>query len=131
MQFPVSSGQHHRKGEDWGHGSSTPTMKIEKTVPVTVPIAVPVVAPVVVPTVSSIALPQIVMPTTVPTSSIPLPPDPTPKRTSMESTVQQQAEHVTPRNQPPNTITNATYGMTSIVSIKRQLVSVSIFNSMI
>lgn len=131
MQFPVSSGQHHRKGEDWRPGSPTPTMKIGKTVPVTVPIAVPVVAPVAAPTVSSIAMPQIITPTTVPTSSIPLPPDPTPTYTSMESTVRQQAEHVTPRNEASNTITTATYGMTSIVSIKRHLVSFSVFNSII
>lgn len=54
MQFPVSSGQHHRKGEEWRPVSPTPPPQKnqEKTAP------------------------AVAQPIAVPTSSIPLPPEP-------------------------------------------------------
>lgn len=83
IQFPVSSGQHHRKGEEWRPVSPSPApAKEEKTI-----------AP--------------VTPIIVPTSCIPLPPDPTPKPTisynQMESVVQQQQSDF----EAPNAIATA------------------------
>lgn len=85
IQFPVSSGQHHRKGEEWRPVSPPSTKKEEKIVPVVIPTPVAVVNPVTVPAVLQTNIQAvkptnapIVMPTPVPTSSIPLPPDPTP-----------------------------------------------------
>lgn len=73
MQFPVSSGQHHRIGEEWRPVSPSPVAN-SKTGKV---------------------VPKIVV-STIPTSSIPLPPDPSSISTldsiSTETTTQPQSE---------------------------------------
>lgn len=91
IQFPVSSGQQHRKDEEWRPVSPPTASKNEKKV-------VPVI-------------PQPV----IPTSSIPLPPEPTPKPNviSVETEVQNTSQQLsivtsnnTPSTQPFNILAN-------------------------
>lgn len=123
MQFPVSSGQHHRKGEEWRPVSPPSTKKEEKVIPAVMPTTVPVVIPTVVP---------VRTPAAVPTSSIPLPPEPTPlplsNFNSLSSTIQPHPELVAPVASNKD-ISTQNFGMTVNVSIREYIVYwVDLFN---
>lgn len=95
MQFPVSSGQHHRKGEDWRPVSPTPPPSVpvpQKKLEIPVPVALPSIP-------------------VIPTSSIPLPPEPA---NPMGSLIQPQIELSI---QSPNTSVGQTLTVSGNVSM--------------